>query len=67
MNIADEWRGFNRTGKQGADCCEIGRHQRPSEPVFALRDDPTRAPLPHLKCDRPAESRPDSPCRPAFR
>src|SRR5216683_7924382 len=61
MNIADEWRGFNRTGKQGADCCEIGRHQRPSEPGFALADDPTRAPLPHLKCGRAVESRRDFP------
>jgi len=48
MNIAGEWRGFNRNDKQGPDCFEIGRSLGRSQAVSALQDNLTRAPLPHL-------------------
>jgi hypothetical protein len=45
INVAGEWRGFNRTGKTAAACREIRRG-------FGLLGRATRAPLPHPKSDQ---------------
>jgi hypothetical protein len=52
-NLAGEWRGFSRKGKQGADCCENGRSSGLSRAVFWLSGQENRAALPHLKMHTP--------------
>jgi hypothetical protein len=47
-NLAGEWRGFNRSQQQDADCCEIGRSSGLSRAVFWLSGQENRAALPHL-------------------